>query len=119
MAIGAQVHAEQFASFHGADMEGRPDWLRAESDGTLRAPPHDDTGHTWHHADQSLLDYVTLGGAETLRRLGATGVESGMPAFAGVLSDDEIDAVLDYIASHWSEQARAHQAEATRQAEES
>ena len=77
----------------------------------LRVP-----GHTWHHADQMLVDYVTLGGAETLRRLGVTGIASKMPAFGGTLSEDEIDAVLDYIASHWSERARAYQAEVTRQA---
>lgn len=116
LAVGARVYAEQCASCHGADLEGQSDWQRSEPDGTLRAPPHDNTGHTWHHADQLLGDYVTLGGAETFRRLGVTGVESGMPAFGGVLSDDEIDAVLDYIASHWSERSRAYQAEVTRQA---
>lgn len=106
----------QCASCHGADLEEQPDWQRSEPDGTLRAPPHDDTGHTWHHPDALLVDYVTLGGAETLRRLGVTGVVSGMPAFGGVVSDSEIEAVLDYIASHWSEQMRAYQAEVTRQA---
>jgi hypothetical protein len=99
-----------------ADLEGQSDWQRSKPDGTLRAPTHDNTGHTWHHADQLLVDYVTLGGAETFCRLGVTGVESGMPAFGGVLSDDEIDAVLDYIASHWSERSRADQAEVTREA---
>jgi mono/diheme cytochrome c family protein len=113
---GARAYAEHCASCHGADLQGQPDWQRSEPDGTLRAPPHDDSGHTWHHPDQLLVDYVTLGGAETLQRLGVTGVESGMPAFGDVLSEDEIEAVLDYIASHWSERARAYQAEVTRQA---
>ena len=49
--------------------------------------------------------------------LGATGAVSGMPGFGEVLSQSEIEAVLDYIASHWSERARAYQAEVTRQAE--
>jgi mono/diheme cytochrome c family protein len=115
--VGARVYAEHCASCHGADLKGQPDWQRSEPDGTLRAPPHDDTGHTWHHADQLLVDYVTLGGAETLRRLGVTGVVSGMPGFGEVLSQSEVEAVLDYIASHWSERARAYQAEVTRQAE--
>ena len=119
VALGRQVYAARCAACHGQRLEGQPNWRSPGPDGRFPAPPHDASGHTWHHADQFLLDYVTSGGAETLRRLVATGVESGMPAFAGVLSDDEIDAVLDYIASHWSEQARAHQAEATRQAEES
>jgi mono/diheme cytochrome c family protein len=117
LAVGARVYAERCASCHGADLEGHPDWQALEPDGTLRAPPHDDTGHTWHHSDRLLVGYVTLGGAETLRRLGVTGIASGMPAFGGTLSEDEIEAVLGYIASHWSEQMRAYQAEVTRQAE--
>jgi mono/diheme cytochrome c family protein len=34
-----------------------------------------------------------------------------MPAFAGTLSDDEIRAVLAYIASHWSGEVRKLRAE--------
>lgn len=113
---GARVYAEHCASCHGADLQGQPDWRSSEPDGTLRAPPHDDTGHTWHHPDQLLVDYVNLGGAETLRRLQVTGVKSGMPAFGDVLSEGEIEAVLAYIASHWSERARAYQSEVSRQA---
>jgi mono/diheme cytochrome c family protein len=41
-----------------------------------------------------------------------------MPAFGDVLSEGEIEAVLAYIASHWSERARANQAEVTRHAED-
>jgi mono/diheme cytochrome c family protein len=68
---GAQVYTEHCAACHGADLEGQADWRRPEADGTLRAPPHDDSRHTWHHPDEMLVDYVTLGGVETLRRLGA------------------------------------------------
>lgn len=114
--VGAQVYIEHCASCHGADLEGQPDRRTSQPDGTLRAPPHDDSGHTWHHSDRLLIDDVSLGGAETLRRLGVTGISSGMPAFGELLSEDEIGAVLDYIASHWSERARAYQAEVTRQA---
>jgi mono/diheme cytochrome c family protein len=115
--VGAQVYVEHCAACHGADLEGQPDWQRPEPDGRLRAPPHDDSGHIWHHPDQLLIDYVTLGGAEVLRRLGVAGVVSGMPAFGETLSADEIDAVLDYIASHWSERGRTFQEEVTGPAE--
>jgi mono/diheme cytochrome c family protein len=37
------------------------------------------------------------------------GYESDMPGFAGVLSDAEIRAVLDYIKSTWPERERAYQ----------
>ncbi len=113
--LGAGVYAEHCAACHGADLEGQPDWRRPSPDGTLPAPPHDETGHTWHHSDRLLTDYVTLGGAETMRRLGVAGFASGMPAFGEILSPAEIEAVLDYIASHWSDRARDFQREITRQ----
>jgi mono/diheme cytochrome c family protein len=112
---GAEVYAEHCAACHGTDLEGQADWQRPEPDGTLRAPPHDDSGHTWHHPDEMLVDYVTLGGAETLRQLGITGVKSGMPAFGGTLTDAEIEAVLHYIASHWSDRTREYQAGISRE----
>jgi mono/diheme cytochrome c family protein len=37
------------------------------------------------------------------------GYESDMPAFAGVLSDEEIWAVLSFIASTWNEEAKSWQ----------
>jgi mono/diheme cytochrome c family protein len=44
------------------------------------------------------------------------GYQSDMPEFGSALSDDEIWAVLAYIASRWSPRARAHQASVTREA---
>jgi mono/diheme cytochrome c family protein len=41
-----------------------------------------------------------------------------MPAFAGVLSDAEIRAVLAFIKSHWGERERAFQGEVIRAAQE-
>ena len=108
-ADGATLYAEHCASCHGANLEGQPNWRVQNEDGSLPAPPHDDSGHTWHHADQMLRDYTRLGGAEALRRMGITGVVSGMPAFGGVMTDGEIDAVLDFIKSTWSQRTRDHQ----------
>jgi mono/diheme cytochrome c family protein len=45
-------------------------------------------------------------------RLGNLGT-SNMPAYAGVLSDDEVEAVLTYIKSTWPEDVRAIQWEQT------
>jgi mono/diheme cytochrome c family protein len=41
------------------------------------------------------------------------GYESDMPAYAGTLSDEEIRAVLAYIASHWSAEVLKLRAEMT------
>lgn len=67
--------------------------------GRFPAPPHDDTGHTWHHTDEVLVGITKNG---LVPPYAPAGYESDMPAFAGRLSDDEIRAVLAYIKSHWS-----------------
>ena len=34
------------ASCHSANLEGQPYWIDFKEDGSLPAPPHDETGHT-------------------------------------------------------------------------
>lgn len=106
LARGAQVYAENCAACHGADLEGQPDWQSPLEDGSLPAPPHDETGHTWHHTNVQNFDYVRLGGEELIRRMGVKGFISGMPGFGDVLSDEEIWDVLAYIRSEWPEEIR-------------
>jgi mono/diheme cytochrome c family protein len=107
---GAELYQNNCAACHGANLEGQPDWQVAGPDGILPAPPHDETGHTWHHDNGLLFDYTRLGGQEALAMRGITGFRSGMPAFDGTLSDDEIWDVLAYIRSTWPERVRAIQA---------
>ncbi len=110
--LGETVYADNCASCHGANLEGEANWKEQNADGTFRAPPHDETGHTWHHGDPTLLEAIRLGGA---RFEGMNiGGSSEMPAFADTLSDEEITAVLSYIKSTWPEEIRQLQAEATR-----
>lgn len=110
---GEQLYGEHCAICHGAQLEGQPDWRSPGPDGRLPAPPHDETGHTWHHGDQLLFDYVRLGGAEALESRGVTGFDSGMPAFGHLLSDRDIRDILAFIKSTWPEPVRAYQAQAT------
>lgn len=109
---GATLYAENCAACHGAELQGQPDWRTPGPDGALPAPPHDETGHTWHHADRALFEYTQLGGAEALARMGME-FDSGMPGFGDVLADDEIWDILAYIQSTWPDRARATQAERT------
>jgi len=106
--LGQKLYAAHCASCHGANLEGQPDWKRRLDTGRMPAPPHDETGHTWHHADRALFTITKLG-------VGAIvpGYESDMPAFENVLSDAEIAAALAYIKSTWSERERGFQAEVT------
>ena len=103
---GQQIYAESCASCHGASLEGQPDWRRRLDNGRMPAPPHDETGHTWHHSDRNLF-IVTKGGVEAV----VPGYESDMPAFGESLTDDEIADVLTYIKSTWPERQREFQAE--------
>src|SRR3546814_14468250 len=66
----------------------------------FRSPPHDDTGHTWHHPDAVLFDLVKNGLIPG--RTAPSDYQSDMPAFGSTLSDEQIIAVLAYIKSTWS-----------------
>jgi mono/diheme cytochrome c family protein len=111
LALGQKLYAQHCAACHGAQLEGQPDWRRRLPNGRLPAPPHDDSGHTWHHPDEVLFGITKNGLAPPYA---PAEYQSDMPAFAGKLSDDEIRAVLAYIASHWSDEARQMRAEMLR-----
>lgn len=98
VAAGRRLYAAQCANCHGADLEGQPNWQTRKADGMLPAPPHDETGHTWHHPDAVLFALTKYGPA---RVIGDPNYKSAMPGYDGTLSDDQIIAVLSYIKSTW------------------
>ena len=102
---GERLYQENCASCHGANLEGQPDWRSRLPNGRLPAPPHDASGHTWHHTDRVLLDIVKRGTAAIV----GNGYESDMPGFEEVLTDEEITAIIDYIKSTWPDRIRASQ----------
>lgn len=106
LAMGQTVYQSTCASCHGVRLEGQPDWQRRRADGRLPAPPHDETGHTWHHSDEVLFNLTKFG----LQNYVSTEYRSDMPAFNDVLSDEEIIAAIEYIKSTWSEATRRRQA---------
>ncbi|MBI1964614.1 MAG: cytochrome c [Betaproteobacteria bacterium] len=114
IALGRAVYEKNCASCHGVRLEGQPDWQRRLPNGRMPAPPHDDTGHTWHHAERVLFDITKYG---LVPPHAPPGYQSDMPAFQAILSDDEIRAVLAYIKSHWSAKVMAWRAEALRNLE--
>lgn len=109
---GAQLYAENCASCHGEKLEGEPDWRIPREDGTVPAPPHDESGHTWHHGDPTLFNYVKKGGEQALAEQGIE-FNSGMPGFGDSLTDDEIRDILAYIRSTWSDRVQKLQAART------
>jgi mono/diheme cytochrome c family protein len=112
VAAGKRVYARHCASCHGASLEGQANWRERLPSGRMPAPPHDASGHTWHHPDAVLFGIVKEGLASG--KYAPPGYRSDMPAFGGVLSDAEIAAVLAFIMSTWPHEQRDWQREVER-----
>lgn len=110
---GKAVYTNQCAACHGEAMQGQRDWRQRLPNGKLPAPPHDKSGHTWHHPDAMLIDMVknSLVPGKTAPR----GYLTDMPAYGQVLTDEEITAVLAYIKSSWPPKVLEAQKEVTLQ----
>lgn len=104
VAQGRQVYAAQCAACHGQRLEGQPNWRSSGPDGRFPAPPHDASGHTWHHTDDLLFRITKYGVAKAAN---LKDHKSAMPAFEGQLSDQEIVAALSWIKSQWPPEIRA------------
>ena len=98
VARGETVYRANCAACHGERLQGQPGWRTTAG----KAPPHDATGHTWHHPEQLLVRITKLG---TAKLYGARG--GAMPGFGGQLSDADIIAALSYIKSRWPGEIRA------------
>ncbi len=98
IALGKVTYAKHCASCHGANGEGQPGWETQSTPERPLAPPHDETGHTWEHADRATFRYIKTGLLDNICTfLGNT----GMPKFVNILSDEEIKATIAYIVSRW------------------
>lgn len=97
---GTALYSNNCATCHGVPGTSLP---------TLpTAPAHDETGHTWHHADRLLFEWV----------LDRPPLAEIMPAFRGQLSEDEILSILAYIKSTWPEDIQQFQREGSLQYEQ-
>ena len=105
---GEAIYKAECVSCHGAKLQGQPDWRTRRADGKLPAPPHDASGHTWHHPMEQLFAIVKFG---MVPPNAPEGYLSDMPAYGMKLSDSQIRAVLSYIESTWPPEVRAQRAE--------
>ncbi|UTW52512.1 cytochrome c [bacterium SCSIO 12827] len=113
LAQGHEIYQTHCASCHGKNLEGQPEWQIRRPDGRLPAPPHDRTGHTWHHPDDQLFRMTKFG---IVPPLAPKGYESDMPAFGDILTDDEIWSILDFIKSTWPDRFQRRQKDVTKRA---
>jgi len=102
--LGQKVYATHCAQCHGVKLQGQPNWRDRNASGRLPAPPHDPSGHTWHHPDAQLFALTKYGVAKVAN---LKDYQTSMPAYEGVLSDAEIVAVLSWIKAQWPAEVRA------------
>lgn len=108
VALGQSLYARHCGSCHGGQLEGEANWRRRKPDERLPAPPHDATGHTWHHTDTQIFATTKHGTAANM----PAGIPSGMPGFADRLGDDEIWSIIAFIKSRWPSEIRRRQPKA-------
>ena len=98
VAVGKQIYGQYCVACHQDRLQGQPDWQKRLPSGRMPAPPHDESGHTWHHPDQVLFGIIRNG---LVPPYAPAGYDSDMPAFGSQLSDEQIWAVLAFLKSHW------------------
>lgn len=96
LARGAKQYATYCQSCHG-DRQGK-----RTIPGTS---PHNEKGHTWHHPDIQLKEW-TLNGKPGFRQQ--------MPAFEGILTKKDVEAILTFIKTWWTAEQREIQADISR-----
>ncbi len=98
VAAGESLYQTYCAACHGVDLEGEANWRLPKEDGSLPAPPHDSSGHTWHHPDALLLEIITQGGNP------ASG--GSMPRFGQTLTQEQMGSILAFIKTYWESDQR-------------
>jgi len=93
VAVGQAIYVKQCARCHGDDLQGQPNFRQRLPNGKMPAPAHDETGHTWHHADWQLFE-ITKTGRQPFR---PPEYKTDMPAYKDILTDEEIWAVLAFM----------------------
>lgn len=91
---GQILFQQNCASCHGSNAEATPNWKKTDENGVYPPPPLDGSAHAWHH-DLSLLRRTVREGGQ---KLGGQ-----MPPFEQVLMADQIDSVIAFFQSKWTD----------------
>lgn len=99
VARGRAAYEHYCQSCHGQQGKGQAgDWRARGPDGKYPPPPLDDSAHAWHHPTKVLHQVI---------RQGSPGGTGNMPAWKDVLTDAQIDDLIVYIKSLWSDEVYA------------
>ncbi len=103
---GKLIYAQRCSSCHGKRLQGQPLWQLEDQYFGRRAPAHDESGHTWEHSDEELFHITRYGRFTTADPT----IPTYMPAFDGVLDDEQILEVTAFIKARWPLGLRISQA---------
>lgn len=92
---GGPLYQKYCAECHQPDASGTANWRQLDEDGNYPPPPLNGTAHTWHHHLDGLRGTIRRGGVP----LGGK-----MPGFADRLGAQDIDNILAWVQSHWSDE---------------
>ena len=96
IARGRIVYEKNCQSCHGVEGKGNStDWRIRRPNGMYQPPPLDDSAHAWHHPTADLRQMIKQGSMPGI---------GDMPPWEGILTEAEIDDVIVYINSLWSEE---------------
>lgn len=95
VAAGSRLFQQNCAACHGENAQATADWKKTDANGNYPPPPLNGSAHAWHHDLDLLRRTIREGGA----KLGGQ-----MPAFEGQLNPWEIDSVIAFFQSHWSDE---------------
>lgn len=86
---GSEVYTNNCLSCHKKEGVGENIPLGVRAPNYLVAMPLDESSHAWHHGDEQLIKTIKKGNQR-------------MPSFNNVLSEHELEDVLAYVKSLWS-----------------
>ncbi len=91
---GRGLYAMYCLACHGHNAEGTKEWKRSDANGHFPPPPLNGSAHAWHHSRSLLRNYIRQGGSPW------GGI---MPPIDSKVSDTEINTIIAYFQSYWSD----------------
>jgi mono/diheme cytochrome c family protein len=97
---GRQLFDQYCLACHGENGTGQDPENPAggwDDSGKRIAPALNSEGHAWHHSPELLFSYIKDGSIDDT---------SPMPSFGAILNDAEIESIVFFMESLWSEEIR-------------